>query len=70
MALERAACWARAARREPRPTFQEYLFFFDYLIQNGDSFTERSALQSVVLTMQFGKDSRYRQGRCLWSGRR
>jgi hypothetical protein len=25
--------------------------------QNGDSFTERSALQSVVLTTQFGKDS-------------
>ena len=57
VALERATCWARAVRRAPQPTFQEYLFFFDYLIQNGDSFTERSALQSVVLTMQFGKDS-------------
>ena len=50
-------CWALAARREPRPTFQEYLFFFDYLIQNGDSFTERSALQTVILTMQFDKES-------------
>jgi hypothetical protein len=57
MALERAACWALAARREPRPSFQEYLFFFDYLIQNGDSFTERSALQTVILTMQFDKES-------------
>jgi len=57
VALERATCWARAARRDSQPTFQEYLFFFDYLIQNGDSFTERNALQSVVLTMQFGKDS-------------
>ena len=57
VALERATCWARAVRKTSQPTFQEYLFFFDYLIQNGDSFTERSALQSVVLTMQFGKDS-------------
>jgi hypothetical protein len=57
MAMERAACWALASRREPRPTFQEYLFFFDYLIQNGDSFTERSGLQTVILTMQFDKDS-------------
>ena len=56
VALERATCWARAVRRESRPTFQEYLFFFDYLIQNGDSFTERNALQSVVLTMQFSRD--------------
>ena len=57
MALERASCWALASRRELRPTFQEYLFFFDYLIQNGDSFTERSALQTVILTMQFEKET-------------
>jgi len=57
VALERAACWARTARNASQPTFQEYLFFFDYLIQNGDSFTERNTLQSAVLTIQFGKDT-------------
>lgn len=56
VALERATCWARAARRDSQPSFQEYLFFFDYLIQNGDSFTERNALQTVVQAMQFGKE--------------
>jgi hypothetical protein len=56
-ALERATCWARAVRNASQPTFQEFLFFFDYLIQNGDSFTERNTLQSAVLTIQFGKDT-------------
>ena len=55
VALERATCWARAVRNASQPTFQEFLFFFDYLIQNGDSFTERNILQSAALTMQFGK---------------
>jgi hypothetical protein len=56
VALERATCWARAVRNASQPAFREFLFFFDYLIQNGDSFTERNILQSAALTMQFGKD--------------
>ena len=53
LALERATCWARAARKSQTPNFQEYLFFFDYLIQNGDKFTTDGTLQLAALKIGF-----------------
>ena len=50
LALLRSTCWARAMQRE-RPTFREFLFFFDYLVQNGDSFTKDGSLQNVAARM-------------------
>ncbi len=52
-ALDRSTCWARAARKSQVPSFQEYLFFFDYLTQNGDSFTASGQLQRVALQIAF-----------------
>ena len=57
LALQRSTCWARAMQRE-RPTFQEFLFFFDYLIQNGDSFTKDGSLQNVAARMQVSSDAK------------
>lgn len=52
-AVDRATCWARAERSAAVPTFKEYLFFFDYLVQNGDSFTASGALQQTALRIAF-----------------
>lgn len=52
-AIDRATCWARAERNAAAPTFKEYLFFFDYLIQNGDSFTANGLLQQIALRIAF-----------------
>ena len=57
MALQRATCWALAVRGAKAPSFQEYLFFFDYLVQNGDSFTMRNQLQAIAQTIAFGPDT-------------
>ena len=58
LALQRSTCWARAMQRE-RPTFREFLFFFDYLIQNGDSFTKDGSLQNVAARMQVPNDTNF-----------
>jgi hypothetical protein len=54
MALDRSTCWALQSRNAGRPSFQEYLFYMDYLIQNGDSFTSDGTLQDAVLRMRLG----------------
>lgn len=48
MALERAACWAKISRGVWRPEFFEFLFFYDYLIQNGARWISDSELFDVV----------------------
>ena len=57
LALLRSTCWARAMQRE-RPTFREFLFFFDYLVQNGDSFTKDGSLQNVAARMQVPNETK------------
>ena len=47
-ALERAICWAKVVRGDTRPKFYEFLFFYDYLIQNGGRWVNESELFDVV----------------------
>jgi hypothetical protein len=48
LALERAACWAKITRNEWRPHFYEFLFFYDYLTQNGARWIDDSELFDIV----------------------
>lgn len=57
-AIRLSACWARRIRDAETPNFHEYLFFYDYLVQNGGAWVEDLLLIDAfdqVNYRQYGK---------------
>lgn len=51
-ALQLAACWSKTVNGADRPTFDQYLFFYDFIVQNGRGWL--TELFQIVRRVKFG----------------
>jgi hypothetical protein len=65
LALERATCWAKVVRGAWRPHFSEFLFFYDYITQNGTRWIIDSELFDMVSQLETEKDKPAREDRYM-----
>ena len=54
-AIRVAACWAKRIRKADAPRYAEYLFFYDYLVQNGGGWVEDGILIDAFSLMNYGQ---------------
>ncbi|MEL6316310.1 MAG: hypothetical protein AAFR16_01595 [Pseudomonadota bacterium] len=52
--LRLATCWARDVADLERPNFTHYLYFYDFIVQNGEGWLRDYELFDIVKKIQFG----------------